>query len=646
VVTYGVALTTGLVGPGTADDPEPWMPVMLAAEAGGPVALSYLPLALVLFAAWTAGWVSKRVGYPAVLGELLVGIVLGPPLLGVLADGEGLDAIAELGVILMMLYIGTEIDTDDLKRASRAGLLAATGGFVVPFAGGFAVMLLFGFDALAGVFVGAAMGVTSLATKSRILADLRLFDTRIAYVLVAGALLSDTATLVLFAGVLSVGEGGATVGGISLVAARAVVFFILAGIAGVLAPRLGAWVRGRFGFDSVGWGVGVLIVGGLLGAALAEVLGLHGILGAFVAGMVLRRGVMSERTTRASVELVERVSIGILAPVFFTTAGFAISLQSAAENIPLLVTVIVVATLGKVVGTALFYLPTGHGWREGVVVGAAMNGRGAVEIIVAGIGLDRGLITTEVFTVLVLMAILTTAAVPAMLKLGVEWLRARGELADAGGARRGVTFIGAGGLARAWAEVLAPHRPVWLLDANPARVAKARALGLDAVVGDAMDVETLQRARVDEASLVIALTPNAEVNVAAAGLAREEFGVRDVRVARGSRQSDGAQMMLQRAGAEPLAERPVDVERWAAWLETGDAEVRRLVVDGRTDPLELQEQIEADEGVLPLAVLRAEDAIPWPLIDRVRDGDRLAVLVRTRVADAALLALAGTSSEE
>lgn len=622
------------------------MPVMLAAEAGGPVALSYLPLALVLLAAWSAGWAARRMGYPAVLGELLVGIVLGPPLLGVLADGQGLDAIAELGVILMMLYIGTEIDTDDLRRASRAGLLAAIGGFVVPFAGGLLVMLLFGFDVLSGVFVGAAMGVTSLATKSRILADLRLFDTRIAYVLVAGALLSDTATLVLFAGVLSIGEGGATVGGLTLVAARALVFFAIMGVAGVLAPRAGTWLRERFGFDSVGWGVGVLIVGGLLGAALAEVLGLHGILGAFVAGMVLRRGVMSERTTRASVELVERVSIGILAPVFFTTAGFAISLQSAADNVPLLVTIIVVATVGKVLGTALFYLPTGHGWREGLVVGAAMNGRGAVEIVVAGIGLERGLITTEVFTVLVLMAILTTALVPVMLKLGVEWLRGRGELADAGGARRGVTFIGAGEVARAWAEVLAPYRPVWLLDANPVRVAKARAQGLDAVVGDAMDVEALHRARVDEASLVIALTTNAEVNVAAAGLAREEFGVRDVRVARGSRRSDGAEMLLQRAGAAALAKRPVDVGRWSAWMETGDAKVQRLAVDGRTDPLQLQELLEADEGVLALAVLRGEDAIPWPLIDRLRDGDRVAVLVRTRVADATLLALVGTSPED
>ena len=429
------------------------MTAPLALEAGGGTPVDLMPLALVLLAAWTAGWVASRWGYPAVLGELVAGIVLGPPLLGVLSDGVGLAAIGELGIVLMMLYIGTEIDVDDLRRASRAGLLAAIGGFVVPFGLGVAAMLLFGFDMTAAIFVGAAVGVTSLATKSRILADLQLFDTRIAYVLVAGALLSDTATLVLFAGVLSFHEGTGGAGDTALVAARAVGFFAIMGVAGVVAPRVGRWARERFGLDGPGYGVAVLVVGGLLAAALAEALGLHAILGSFLAGMVLRRGVLTPRTARRASEVVERISLGVLAPVFFVTAGFAISLPAARENLTLLLVVIAVATLGKVLGTALFYLPTGHGWREGIVVGGAMNGRGAVEIIVAGIGLERGLITTEVFTVLVLMAVLTTATVPVLLKAGVEWLReprragGRGRLAPDGddrGCRGGGAGLGLG----------------------------------------------------------------------------------------------------------------------------------------------------------------------------------------------------------
>lgn len=606
------------------------IPLAAAAEAGP--AIDLLPLAWVLLAAWVSGWLATRLGYPAVLGELLAGIVLGPPLLGLLSDGAGLAVIGELGIILMMLYIGTEIDLEDLRRASRAGLLAAIGGFIVPFGFGVVTTLLFGYSGTAAVFVGAAVGVTSLATKSRILADLRLFDTRIAYVLVAGALLSDTATLVIFAGVLSIAEGGNGAGQTALVAIDAVLFFAVIAAAGLLVRRLGTWVRERFGLDGLGFGTGVLIVGGLLGAALAEVFGLHAILGSFVAGMILRQGVLHQRTARRSAELLERISIGILAPVFFVTAGFAISLPAARDNAGFLVAVLAVATLGKVLGTAVFYLPTGHGWREGLVVGGAMNGRGAVEIIVAGIGLERGLIGPEVFTVLVLMAILTTAAVPVMLKVGVEWLRSRNELVDAGGTRRGVTIVGAGAVARAYGTALAQHRDVWLVDANAGRVHAARREGLQAIVGDAMTPEALRRARADEAGVLLALTPNIEVNLLVAELAREEFSIRDVHVFAGREPREGSSSLLERIGAHPLFTRPIDVERWSGWIEEGEAVVTALVVTDEDQATDLAARLSSGHSGTPLAVLRADDAIPYPLVDRLRLGDRVIVLVRTDAA--------------
>lgn len=605
------------------------MTLLLGASGDVAPPIDLLPLAAVLLAAWVSGWLATRVGYPAVLGELLAGIVLGPPLLGVLSDGVGLDVIGHLGIILMMLYVGTEIDLDDLRRASRAGLLAAIGGFVVPFALGVVTMLLFGFGGVEAVFVGAAVGVTSLATKSRILADLQLFDTRIAYVLVAGALLSDTATLVLFAGVLAfAGEGGGT-GAMVVVAAETVAFFAVALGFAAVAPRLGAWVRRRFGAEGLGYGTAVLVVGGLGGAAVAELFGLHAILGAFVAGMILRRGVLSGRTARRAAELVERLSIGVLAPVFFVTAGFAISLTAARENFVLLVAVIGVATVGKILGTALFYLPTGHGWREGVVVGGAMNGRGAVEIVVAGIGLERGLISTDVFTVLVLMAILTTAAVPVLLKVGVEWLRSRNELVDAEGTRRGVTIVGASAVARAYASALSPNRDVWLLDSNPGRCASARREGLQAVAGDAVDVDALRRARADEAGLLLAMTPNVEVNLLAAELARDEFGVRDVHASCGPQTAEGPRMLLERIGAHPVFTVPIDLERWSTWIEEGEAVVTAQVVDDERQAASLDAQLATGGAGVPLAVLRGDDAIPYPQVDRLRPADRVVLLVRS-----------------
>lgn len=606
--------------------------MILAAEAaGGDVPpVDVFALLTVLVAAWLAGWAARRIGYPSVLGELLAGIVLGPPLLGWLTDGAGLDVIGELGVLLMMLWIGTELDLSNLRKASRAGLYAAIGGFVVPFAGGLLVMRLFGFDWIAAVFVGAAVGVTSLATKSRILADLRLFDTRIAYVLMAGALLSDTATLIVFAGVLSFGgEGGASAGAATVtVLVQVILFFAIMAAAAAVAPRIGQWTRDRLGADGVSWGLPVLLVVGLGGAALAELLGLHGILGAFLAGMVARRGLLSEHTERASADLLQRLSIGILAPVFFTTAGFAIDLSAVTANFGLVVAVIAVATFGKIIGTALAYVPTGHGWREGVVVGGAMNGRGAVEIIVAGIGVEQGLISTEVFTVLVVMAVMTTASVPVLLKVGVEWLRGRGELEDAGGARRGIVIIGAGALARATAQALTPEREVALIDRNHNRVRQARSLGLTVVDGDATDVEALADAGAGEAEVVLALTTNFEVNLLAARLAREEFGIREVHVATGPVPHQSVDVLLQRYEVSALGPGPVDVDRWSAHLDTGDATTTTIVVGERVDPAEMFERLQSGRAGLPVSVRSGDEVLPFAIVDQLRAGDRVTVVVR------------------
>ncbi len=593
---------------------------LLAAGAIGEPPVDLFALLLVLLAAWTAGGLASKLGYPAVLGELLAGIILGPALLGVLSSGEGLAAIGELGIVLMMLYIGTEIDVDDLKRASKAGLYAAVGGFVFPFALGFGLIMLVRGDVIAAVFVGSAMGVTSLATKSRILADLRLFDTRIAYVLVAGALLSDTATLVIFAAVLSLAGGTLDVGTVAMVSGQAIMFFVVVVLLGkFVLPKLGERVtRGRS--VDLGAALALFLGAGLAAAALAERFGLHPILGAFVAGMFCRNAV-PERTSREVAHLVERVSIRILAPVFFVTAGFAISLEAAVREWRLLLAAVLLATIGKIVGTAVAYLPTGHGWREGTVIGAAMNGRGAVEIIVAGIGLEAGLIDEEIFTVLVLMAIITTALVPVMLRAGVEWLRSRGEL-DPATRRRTITVVGAGPIGLALARALGPDVPVWVIDANPDRCRLAADLGLDVVHGDALDIDVLRDGHADEARVVVAVTPNMEVNLLVAQIVWEEWRTGEIRIGITPETITRSSGMLDRVPAKALVPMGVDLAIWEGRLRSGEAAVTTVTVTEQ-DGQAMLERLQRDEATLPLVVTRGEDKLLFTAIDRLMPGDRI-----------------------
>lgn len=590
-----------------------------------------LMLVLVLAAALVGGRVADRFGYPTILGEIIAGIVFGPPVLGILARNEAIDILGEFGVLVMMLYIGMHLDLGHLRRASRPSLLAATGGFLVPASAGVFLMLAAGRTFLEALFVGLGLGVTSLIINSRILVDLKILDTRIAHVLVAGALLADVAVLVVFAAVV----GPDARDGVSVQSA------LFAG-ARALAFGLGAWLVGRwllpalkrmFGERDLDKGAVFLavIILGLTFAYAAELAGLHAILGAFVAGLFIDRKIMEPKTSRDVQQKLATMSIGVLAPFFFVSAGFEVSLSVFTTDLNLLLAVIVVATLGKVIGTALFYLPSGHGWREGLVVGAGMNGRGAVEIIVAEIALAQGLIDRDVFSILVFMALFTTATVPVLLTVGVRWLRQRGELARAGDRDRAL-IIGAGVIARRIAAALQTAMPVTLLDTNRANLVAGQREGLTVHSGSGLDELALESAGIENAVRVIAATPNAEVNVLTAQLA-VDFGVPDISVL--LRESDTKTFAARLADADiEVIRAPDDIAAWEHALSTG-----RAVAETIDDPANLERFRDASTpswadageptGEFPVAVVSNGERSPYTTEVRLSDGEGVVVLRRT-----------------
>ena len=560
--------------------------------------LSLLNLFLVLLTAWAAGRVADRAGFPSVLGELLAGIALGPPLLGLLAPSEALAVLSEFGVLLLMLYVGMELDPKAIRRASTGGVLAAVGGFVTPFVLCYLLVVGLGGTPMAGVFVGMAAGVTSLATKSRILLDLGLLDTRIAYVMMAGALVADTMSLVVFAGVLGVAEAGALEWGtLGVVGLKVAVYFVVALAVGLwVLPRVGRWlVRQSAGPAAT---LMVLVVVMLAFAEGAHLAGMHGVIGAFLAGMFLREETLGRKPAHQAAELVRDSSLGLLAPIFFVTAGFAVDPSVVVTSPVLFAGVFTFAIVGKVAGTALFYLPTGHGWREGVAIGLGMNGRGAVEVIVAQVGLSMGLITTEIFSVLVLMAVGTTALVPFTLTWAARWLDRRGDLARARPDRSGTILVGAGPVARVLAGVLEGGGPVRLVDTNPNHLSDAAEAGFDVLTGSALDEDVLEEAGAVQARRLVAVTANAEVNAIAGGLARSAFGVPEVRVASASADA------LAYAGATALFGGDVDLEAWDGRVVDRRVELVEVPLAAPASAAGLADALGLRGGVLPLAYRR------------------------------------------
>lgn len=586
-----------------------------------------LNLLLVVLAAWMGGTIAQRLNYPSVLGELATGIILGPPLLGLLHGGEVLVILGELGILLMMLYIGMEINPRDLSKASTGGLLAALGGYFTPAALGYLAVTLLGGTTLEGLFVGTVIGVTALATSPRILADLNVLNTRVAHVLTAGALISDTLALIAFSAVVSLaGAGTVALGEMASVVGRAVAFFAVTSLVGIkvfplVLPRLR-----KMGLTGRTVNMTLVLVIALIFGEMAELAGLHSIIGAFLAGLFLREGVLDRKLSHQIMDVVHDMSMGFLAPIFFVMVGFEVSFGVFQTDLPLLLAVLGVALFGKLIGAAAFYLPSGHGWREAIAVATGMNGRGGVDVIIAGIALQMGVIGQELFTVLIFTAMATTSTVPFLLKWSIGWLQRRGELVTSDD-RQGTIIVGAGPFARTLAHVVSAVEPVWVIDKNRIDYEAAVASGLNAIHGDALDPEVMEEANADSASTVIALTTNSEVNLIATQLAKEEYQVPNAYALTNDRDR-GVRRLIDDSPTARLFMKLNDLENWDYWIVNNETSQIEAEVERAMTVREGYKWLNEDQTVLPLMVQRNGTTLMYRNADALQPGDRVIALKR------------------
>lgn len=592
------------------------------------MAFSLINLFGVLLAAWVCGALAVRFGMPAVLGELLAGIVFGPTLLGWLHDEPGLRVLAEVGVYLLMLYIGMQVDHRDLKRASWPGLLAALGGLVVPFAAAYVLVRWWGGSVSESLFMGLAFGVTALVTNSRILTELNLLGTRLTSVILAAALISDTGALMLFSGIVAFAETGSVdFTGLVVILSKAVVFFGVTGFLGLkIFPMVGARLM-QAGFQQRTANFTLLLLVALVFAELAELAGLHPILGAFLAGLFVREGVLRKKLSYEISSLVHDLSLGFLTPVFFVASGFQVSLDVVWHNPGFVLAIVALATVSKLLGVTLFYLPARRGWREGFAAGIAMNGRGAVEIIIAQIGLALGFIDRETFSVLVLMAFVTTAMVPLGLPWAVRWLERHHELVKERPIDGGTVIFGAGPLGIALARALQARRPVTFIDRNLEHRLAAEREGYRVVTGDALQYDTLEEAGVMQAHRLIAVSSNPDMNSLVAQVARETGRVPEVYALIPSVSEDGMQRMLVEQGIIPLTGGDVPLGDWERWLSLQAATVEEVQV---LEPMLGGEAFDIwfrHEERMPLVRVAPDgEASPFRLDQRLARGDRIVFL--------------------
>ena len=351
----------------------------------------------------------ERFRQPAVVGELLAGVMLGPSLLALVSPSELTQGLAEIGAIFLLFTVGLETKPRDLLQVGWIAALVATIGVVVPFVLGFFYMRAIDYSTIEAVFVGAALVATSVGITARVLADAGVLSTRVARVILGAAVADDILGMIVLTVVSSLSTGHINYLQLAIVTVEAIGFsiFILffgSRVVGRFQTRV-ARLRARNSAF-------ILSIVLCLGLSLASIyIGMAAIIGAFLAGLALADHSEQWRLRENAHPVME-----FLAPFFFVLLGIQVDLRTVYQpGLPwMIVVVCLLAIVGKLVGCGLGALPLG--FKNALRIGIGMVPRGEVGLIVAAVGLKLRTVSPEVYTVVVVMSIVTTLFAPPVLR--------------------------------------------------------------------------------------------------------------------------------------------------------------------------------------------------------------------------------------
>jgi Kef-type K+ transport system membrane component KefB/nucleotide-binding universal stress UspA family protein len=416
-------------------------------EAGPSLAIFVAQLLVLMLVGRLLGEAMLRIGQPAVMGQLIAGLVLGPSVFGLIApdwqhflfppakDQKAmLDAIAQFGILVLLLLTGMETDLRLARQSGRASVLTSLTGIVIPFLLGVGLGEMLpdsllpdpGKRLITSLFLGTALSIASVKIVATIVREMNFMRRTVGQVLLASAIIDDTVGWMITAVIFSLALHGAidafgvarsVIGtilfmGLSLTIGRRVVFFII------------RWVNDNFASEHAVITAILLIMIGM--AIVTDLIGVHTVLGAFVAGILVGE---SPILTKHIDEQLRGLIAAFFMPVFFGTAGLSADLTILSDPTLLALTtgLIVIASIGKFGGAFAGAAMAGLNWREALALGTGMNARGSTEVIVATVGLSMGALNGTLFTMIVAMAVITTMAMPPTLRWALARLPMRKE---------------------------------------------------------------------------------------------------------------------------------------------------------------------------------------------------------------------------
>lgn len=389
-----------------------------------PLALLLAQIVTIILVAKLFGWICTKIGQPSVIGEMIAGIVLGPSLFGLFYPEfsgmifpkeslPNLQFLSQIGLILFMFIVGMELDLNVLKKATHNAVVVSHASIIIPFAMGMGLAYyIYGTFAPDGVqfisfglFMGIAMSITAFPVLARIVQERGITKTKLGTLVIACAAADDITAWCILAAVIAVVKAGSVVSSFYTILMAAAYVILMLKLVRPFLARIGNIYTSKQTLTKPI--VAIFFLTLIISSYLTEAIGIHALFGAFMAGAIMPDNI---KFRTLFIEKVEDVSLTLLLPLFFVFTGLRtqIGLLSEPGLWKLTAIIIVVAVSGKFIGSALAARFVGQSWKDSLSIGALMNTRGLMELVVLNIGYDLGVLTPTVFSMMVLMALITT----------------------------------------------------------------------------------------------------------------------------------------------------------------------------------------------------------------------------------------------
>lgn len=402
-----------------------------------PLALLLAQIIIIVLASRLVGWLFKKIGQPSVIGEILAGILLGPSLVGMYfpefshaifpKDSLGnLKFLSQIGLIFFMFVVGMELDIKVLKNKAKDAVIISHASIIIPFALGMG-LAYFVYDAFAAegtqflsfaLFMGIAMSITAFPVLARIVQERGIHKTKLGTVIITCAAADDITAWCILAAVIAIVKAGTFVSALYTICLAAIYVLVMLKVVRPFLTRIGEINSNRNHLNKQIVAIFFIVL--LFSAWATESIGIHALFGAFMAGAI-----MPESTSFRDIFItkVEDIALILLLPLFFVFTGLRTEIGLLNEGHLWMVTgiIIAVAVTGKFFGSALAAKFVGQSWKDSLIIGALMNTRGLMELIVLNIGYDLGILSKEIFTMLVIMALVTTFMTGPALDF-IEWI--------------------------------------------------------------------------------------------------------------------------------------------------------------------------------------------------------------------------------